>query len=92
MPRRICSPTAATVIAAAVIAAADAKIGAAIMRILAEGVPKSLVAELTELSVKQVQKLKAATVEATVTPAESGKAGRPGSAGSAKSVLTGGGG
>jgi hypothetical protein len=87
MPRRICSPTAATVIAAA-----DAKIGVAIMRILADGVPMSQVAELTELSVNQVQKLKAATVEATVTPAESGKEGQPGSAGSAKSVLTGGGG
>jgi len=49
--------------AAKLIEAADAKMGKAIVRILAEGVPMAQVAELTELSVNQVQKLKAATVE-----------------------------
>jgi hypothetical protein len=49
--------------AAKVIAAAEAKMGKAIVRILAEGVPMAQVAELTELSVNQVQKLKAAAGE-----------------------------
>jgi hypothetical protein len=62
--------------AAKVIEAADAKIGAAIVRILAEGVPMAQVAELTELSVNQVQKLKAATVEPTDTAGGPGKAGQ----------------
>jgi hypothetical protein len=55
-----------------VVEAADAKIGAAIARILAERVPMAQVAELTEMSVNQVQKLKAATVE----PTEPGAGGR----------------
>jgi len=63
--------------AAKVIEAADAKMGKAIVRILAEGVPMAQVAELTELSVNQVQKLKAATVEQTET---AGGPGRPGGA------------
>jgi hypothetical protein len=70
--------------AAKVIEAVDTKIGAAIVRILAEGVPMAQVAELTELSVNQVQKLKAATVEPTETAREPGKAGHSVSAGSAK--------
>jgi hypothetical protein len=66
--------------AAKVIEAADAKMGAAIMRILAEGVPMAQVAELTELSVNQVQKLKAATVEPTETAGGPGRAGESTSA------------
>jgi hypothetical protein len=75
--------------AAKVIEAADAKIGAAVVRILAEGVPMAQVAELTELSVNQVQKLKAATVESTETARVPGKAGQSVSAGSAKVTPTG---
>jgi hypothetical protein len=57
---------------------AEAKIGQAIVRILTEGVPIAQVAELTELSVNQVQKLKAVTVEATDAPSGTAKAaGRP---------------
>jgi hypothetical protein len=67
-----------------VVEAADAKIGAAIARILAERVPMAQVAELTEMSVNQVQKLKAATVEPTETAGERSSAGRSASAGSAK--------
>jgi hypothetical protein len=62
--------------AAKVIEAAEAKMGEAIVRILAEGVPMAHVAELTELSVNQVQKLKAATVEPTETAGGPGRAGQ----------------
>jgi len=57
-----------------VIEAAEAKMGKAIMRILTEGVSIAQVAELTELSVNQVQKLKAATVDAPEAPAGTAKA------------------
>lgn len=59
-----------------VIEAADAKMGEAIVRILTEGVPIAQVAELAELSVNQVQKLKATTVEATETAVVPGRAGQ----------------
>jgi hypothetical protein len=49
--------------AARTIEAADVKIGEAITRILAEGVALAQVAELTELSVNQVQRLRAAAAE-----------------------------
>jgi DNA-directed RNA polymerase specialized sigma24 family protein len=49
--------------AARAIEAADVKIGEAIARILAEGVALAQVAELTELSVNQVQRLRAAVAE-----------------------------
>jgi hypothetical protein len=57
-----------------VIEVAEAKMGEAIVRILTEGVPIAQVAELTELSVNQVQKLKAVTVEATDAPSGTAKA------------------
>jgi hypothetical protein len=59
--------------AAKVIEAAEAKMGEAIVRILAEGVPMAHVAELTELSVNQVQKLKAATIETAGGPGRAGQ-------------------
>ncbi len=49
--------------AARAIEAADVKIGEAIVGILAEGVALAQVAELTELSVNQVQRLRAAVAE-----------------------------
>ncbi len=49
--------------AARTIEAADVKIGEAIARILAEGVAMAQAAELTELSVNQVQRLRAAAAE-----------------------------
>jgi hypothetical protein len=67
--------------AAKVIEVADAKIGAAIKRMLAEGVPLAQVAELTELSVNQVQKLKAATGKSQESAAVPLKAGHPASVG-----------
>jgi hypothetical protein len=75
--------------AAKVIEAADAKMGAAIVRILAEGVPMAQVAELTELSVNQVQKLKAATVEPTDTAGGPGRAGQSMSTAAAKAPQAG---
>lgn len=57
------------------IEAADAKMGEAIVRILTEGVPMAQVAELTELSVKQVQKLKAVSVEVAEPTTGAGKSG-----------------
>src|SRR5664279_4052571 len=48
------------------VAAADVKIGTAILRILAEGIPMPLVAGLIELSVTQVHRLKVAAVKADV--------------------------
>jgi hypothetical protein len=62
--------------AAKLIEAAEAKMGAAIVRILAESMPMARVAELTELSVNQVQKLKAATVESTVAAGEPANGGQ----------------
>ena len=50
--------------AVAAVERADTEIGDAIMRVLAEGVPIAQVAELAGLRVNQVQKLKAAAVEA----------------------------
>lgn len=44
--------------------AADVKIGAAIMRILAEGMPLAQAADLLELTANHAQKLKATAVEA----------------------------
>ena len=49
--------------AARTIEAVDVKIGEAIVRILTEGVPMARVAELTELSVNQVQRLRAGAAE-----------------------------
>ncbi len=75
-----------------VIEGAEVKMGEAIVRILAEGVPMAQVAELTELSVNQVQKLKAAPAEVggpatgadksagratSVAPSETGTSGGP---------------
>ena len=57
-----------------VIEGAEVKMGEAIVRILAEGVPMAQVAELTELSVNQVQKLKAAPVEAAEPATGAGRA------------------
>jgi DNA-directed RNA polymerase specialized sigma24 family protein len=58
---------------------ADTKIGAAITLVLAEGVPIAQVADLTELRVKQVQKLKAGPVEAmTVASTKTAPIGAPG--------------
>jgi hypothetical protein len=57
-----------------VIEFAEAKMGQAIVRILAEGVPMGQVAELTGLSVNQMQNLKAVTVEAAETPSGAAKA------------------
>jgi predicted HTH domain antitoxin len=67
--------------AAKVIEAAEAKLGAAIARILAEAVPMAQVAELTQLSVNQVQKLKAARGESRESAAVSVKAEQPVNAG-----------
>jgi hypothetical protein len=50
--------------AAAAVERADTKIGDAITRVLADGVPIAQVADLTGLRVNQVQKVKAAAVEA----------------------------
>jgi DNA-directed RNA polymerase specialized sigma24 family protein len=44
--------------------ACEVRTGEAIVRILAEGVPMAQVAELTELSINQVQRLKVAAAEA----------------------------
>jgi len=51
--------------AAPVIELAEQRIGEALNRILAEGVPLAQVAELTELSVTQVQRLRAAAAGET---------------------------
>jgi hypothetical protein len=67
--------------AAKLIEAAEAKMGAAIARILAEAVPMAQVAELTQLSVNQVQKLKVARREPRESAAVSVKAGQPVNAG-----------
>jgi hypothetical protein len=75
--------------AAKVIEAADAKMGKAIVRILAEGVPMAQVADLTELSGNQVQKLKAATVEPTETAGRPGRAGQSMSTAAAKAPQAG---
>jgi hypothetical protein len=75
--------------AAKVIEAADAKMGKAIVRILAEGVPMAQVADLTELSGNQVQKLKAATVEPTETAGGPGRAGQSMSTAAAKAPQAG---
>src|SRR5664279_79489 len=48
------------------VTAADVKIGTAILRILAEGIPMPQVAGLIELSVTQVHRLKVAAVKADV--------------------------
>lgn len=48
------------------VTAADVKIGTAILRILAEGIPMPQVAGLVELSVTQVHRLKVAAVTADV--------------------------
>ena len=80
--------------ALAAVERADAKIGDAITRVLDERVPIAQVADLTELRVNQVQKLKAAAVEARTVastktalirpagrgPAGAGLDGQPGTA------------
>jgi hypothetical protein len=84
-----------------VIEGAEVKMGEAIVRILTEGVPMAQVAELTELSVNQVQKLKAVPVEIAeaaagagtsaaratpVAPSETGTSGGPAGVSSASRV------
>ena len=65
--------------ALAAVERADTKIGDAITRVLAEGVPIAQVAELAELRVNQVQKLKAGAVEAPkVASTETALIGPPG--------------
>ena len=54
--------------AARAIDACEVRTGEAIARILAEGVPMAQVAELTELSINQVQRLKAAAAESKRDP------------------------
>jgi hypothetical protein len=71
------------------VTAADVKIGTAILRILAEGIPMPQVAGLVELSVTQVQKLKVAAVKADVAVPpcpQPGDTGRPPPTGAANSV------
>ncbi len=57
------------------IVAADVKIGDAIVRILAEGVALAQAAELTELSVNQVQRLRAAAAEVKHAGSKAGHTG-----------------
>jgi hypothetical protein len=59
---------------------AEQRIGEAINRILGEGVPLARVAELTELSVTQVQRLRAAAAGETRTGPDVTPAARPGDA------------
>jgi len=61
--------------AARAIEAADVKIGEAIVGILAEGVALAQVAELTELSVNQVQRLRAAVAEVKHAGDRAGRSG-----------------
>jgi hypothetical protein len=65
--------------ALAAVERADTRIGDAITRVLAEGVPIAQVADLTELRVNQVQKLKAGPVKArTVASTKAALIGAPG--------------
>lgn len=63
--------------AARVIELADQRIGEALNRILGEGVPLAQVAELTELSVTQVQRMRAAAAGETQRGPRVAPAARP---------------
>jgi hypothetical protein len=64
--------------AARAVEAAEQRMGEAINRVLAEGVPLAQAAELTELSVTQVQRLRAAAVGEPRPGPDEAPAGRPG--------------